>query len=111
MTKNELSCYRRINWPYCIQRLADGRFVVLNRTYKPLGHSNGFFDYANYAQQLSIDETAAQGLSFKGDSSVDHIWLYDDDTSPLYPPTKANLAAYLKRATLLASLGGPTIEA
>jgi len=40
---------RAIFLPYCIQRLEDGRYVVLNRNYKPLGfRTTEFLRYEDY---------------------------------------------------------------
>lgn len=105
-SKDQVDRQQRANWPYCIQRLSDGRFVVLNRNYKPLGHHGRYFDYELYGQNIRIDEDTAEALSFNGSRDATRIYLFNDQTSPLDRPPKSVLAAYRKRVDLLLKLTG-----
>ena len=50
-----LQDFRAVFMPYCIERQPDGRYVVLNRAYKPLGFFTS--DYIRYS-----DHPVAVGL-------------------------------------------------
>lgn len=97
---------RSVYFPYCIKRQPDGRFVVLNREYKPVGfYSEGFIRYEDYpvaAPIKGITKSMATKLSHCGDPSIECIYLYDDGCTPTR--STANMAAYLSRLQLLAKL-------
>jgi hypothetical protein len=75
---------RRQFFPYCLQRLSDGRYILLNRYYKPLGlpRTTPWVDYDKHPSGVKIRITAAiaKKLSWQGDShtNVDVIYLYRD---------------------------------
>ena len=54
--------------PYCLERLADGRYVLLNRSYKPVGMTTtDWVDYTDHAICLpDLDPATATAMSFKG---------------------------------------------
>lgn len=96
--------FRRVYLPYCIKAV-DGRgHVVLNRHYKPLGVAKGtFVDYADYATPISgLTAAKAAKISFRGDSSVEAIYLYNDGCIPTASPD--HWGAYQARLALLAKL-------
>ena len=98
--------YRQIFLPYVIQRLDDGRHIVLNRLYKPLGVSDPtHLDYSADRSALKIQgltATQAKAISVHGDDDTAEIYLYDDGTTPDSSP--ANWAAYAARLQRLAKL-------
>ena len=90
--------------PYAIERIDDGRYVVLNRRYKPLGiHASAFIAYAPHAVHLlGLDEDTARKLSHKGSPDTACIWLYGDASTPL--ESTESWDAYQRRLQLLAAL-------
>ena len=47
---------------YCLERLADGRYLPLNRRYKPVGSTSGA--WVDYANTLKTPGYALLGLKF-----------------------------------------------
>ncbi len=96
----------RIALPYCLQKLADGRFIVLNRRYKPLGvSSREHVDYDAHPSACHISGltgAVAAKLSWDGSADTAAIWLYRDGLLPTASPE--NWAAYCARLQLLATL-------
>jgi hypothetical protein len=96
---------RRIFFPYCIKRLADGRHIILNRHYKPLGEpSEAFIDYGIHpsATYLKITPSAAKKISHDGSESTDNIYLYDDGCIPT--DSAKHMRAYTERLAVLMKL-------
>ena len=92
--------------PYCLQRLDDGRYVVLNRDYKPLGfHTRDHVDYVAYpiaVKLKGLTERVASTLAHNGSGALDKIYLYDDGSVPT--ASTANMSAYMERLAILAKL-------
>lgn len=95
---------RLIYLPYALERIADGRYVVLNRRYKPLGTTApGFVDYAPHAVHLvGLSAATAAKLSWNGAPDLEIIWLYNDGCLPTDSP--AHWDAYQRRLEVLAHL-------
>lgn len=77
---------RSVHLPYCIERQADGRYVVLNREYKPLGFkTKDFIKYENYPVGVKLPglrpATAAK-ISYNASKDLGTIYLYDDGCVP-----------------------------
>lgn len=78
-----------INYPYALQRMPDGEFLLLNRRYKPLGTDprSDYVDYSLYST-IPLDQGLVESLSINDSPAPDvgggcHIyWLYNDETSP-----------------------------
>lgn len=97
--------FRWIFMPYCIQRLKDGRYIVLNRDYKPLGiQTREWVDYETQpsAAKIEISKETAQRLSWEGKDNLDTIFLYNDGCVPTGTPT--SMQAYLARLAILSTL-------
>lgn len=90
--------------PYCLQRIDDGRYVVLNRQYKPLGRTGErWVEYADFAVAIpQLDAAAARQLSHAGSDALDRIFLYRDACKPT--ASAADWAAYAARLAKLAHL-------
>lgn len=76
---------RYIYFPYCLRRLDDGRYIVLNRQYKPIGSRTS--DWVRYeddpsAAAIKITVAAAKKLSWDGKDALDVIYLYNDGCIP-----------------------------
>ena len=100
-----VSEFRQVFLVYCLLRLADGSYIAVNRRYKPVGVTSvEWVDYENFAARfkfkraLSANQIAA--LSYKGDTSADRIYLYNDGCIPT--DSTANWAAYSARLQRLA---------
>jgi hypothetical protein len=97
---------RSVHLPYCLKRLPDGRYVVLNREYKPLGfQTQEWIEYEQYPIAVTLKrfgpKTAAR-ISWKGSPDLAWIYLYDDGCYPT--ASAADMQAYLKRLAILAKL-------
>lgn len=66
-------------YPYCVQRLAEDRYVILNRHYKPLGmFTKASEDWSPYAVRLRMTPQIAARLSWQADANMQSIQLYRD---------------------------------
>lgn len=106
LTFGPLDEFRGAYLPYCIDRQPDGRYVVLNRMYKPLGfRTRDWVDYENYPISIKLrglGPAVAAKISARGDSSLDRIYLYHDGCIPTASPK--DWEAYQKRLAILAKL-------
>ncbi|WP_321868635.1 hypothetical protein [Paraburkholderia tropica] len=79
--------FRWVFMPYCLQKLPDGRYIILNRDYKPLGTtSREWVDYETHpsAVRMNISSKTAASLSTHAKPDTDQIFLYDDSSSPVH---------------------------
>lgn len=96
---------RQRAFPYCVQRLDDGRYILLNRRYKPLGWPGGeHVDYDAHpsAAKIRITAATARKLSYESSPAIDRIYLYNDGCVPTR--SAANMRAYLERLAVLMKL-------
>jgi len=97
--------FRWIFMPYCIQQLQDGRFIVLNRAYKPLGvQTREHVDYETHptAAKLRLTSATAKKLSWSGSGELSAIFLYNDGCVPT--ASAAAMKAYLARLAVLSKV-------
>ena len=96
--------FREIHLPYCIQKNAAGKYVVLNREYRPLGFLEDH--HPNYetgpAVKYNITPTIAKKLSCRSLEDTNKIYLYNDGFVP--EVSAKNMAMYLEKLKLLAKL-------
>lgn len=102
------------HFPYCVERLDDGRWIVLNRSYKPLGMTvpvTTWVDYTRGSHQVSfkrgeLDEetlsVVATSVQRDEDAAIQRFYLYADACLPTAGP--GHMAAYLERLAALANL-------
>lgn len=104
--------FRRVFMPYCIQLLKDGRYIVLNRGYKPLGvHDfNTHVDYDTHPSACSMKITPAtkKKLAITEHPSPDIIYLYNDATIP--SKSKRNMDLYSAKLHILSKLNVSKLE-
>ena len=98
--------FRSVHLPYCLKKQADGRYVVLNREYKPIGfQTREWVDYEKYPIAVKFKrftaKTAAR-LSWEGCSDLQTIFLYNDSGVPTR--SAKNMQDYLERIEVLARL-------
>ena len=101
-----VSEFRQIFLIYCLDRQPDGSYVALNRRYKPIGmNSSEWVKYEElpvgfkFKRALSAKQIAA--LSYKGDTTPERIYLYNDGCIPTDSPD--DWAAYSERLGRLAA--------
>lgn len=101
-----LGDFRAVFLPYCLRKMEDGRYVVLNREYKPVGFcTETFVRYEEHPVLVhlpGLKKKVAAFLSESGEANLDEIFLYSDRTNPLR--SKANMAAYLAKLEVMAKL-------
>jgi hypothetical protein len=101
-----LNEFRAVHLPYCLKRLPDGRYVALNRRYKPLGFNTlAQVEYEKYPIAVKfkgLTRKVASKLSHKGSEELEDIFLYDDSCVPTRSAQK--MQAYLRRLAILAKL-------
>ncbi|TKJ10222.1 hypothetical protein [Halomonas sp. 15WGF] len=96
---------RHTHFPYCLDRQADGSYVMLNRNYKPIGFMTS--DWVVYEEEpigvniKGLTAKKAASISYAGSEDLDRIYLYNDGTTPT---TSEDKAAYFKRLSILMDL-------
>lgn len=92
---------RRTHFVYCVKRIKSGQYVLLNRHYKPIGQIDraANANYEDHAIKLRITQKIANRLSWEEKTSIDEIFLYNDDCIPT--ATTANMESYLKKLAIL----------
>ena len=99
--------FRAVYFPYCIEKQADGTWVVLNRQYKPVGFNTGdFIRYEEFpisAKLKGIGPRVMKKLSYSGEAQGDRVYLYNDGCVPTH--STADMNSYLKKLAILAKLG------
>jgi hypothetical protein len=99
------SQYFRTHELYCLRQMEHGRYIKLNRDYKPLGlETQEWVRYENFPLELlpGLTPQVATKLSARGSDDVTQICLYNDGCVPT--SSDANMRAYLARLALLATL-------
>lgn len=96
----------RTHFPYCLMRQQDGRYVLVNRNYKPLGFdTNEWAIYEQFPIAVKIRQLGpreAARISYSGKADVDDIYLYNDGCAPWISPQ--HFKAYLARLERVARL-------
>ena len=96
--------FRSVFLPYCIEKLDDGSWVVLNRQYKPIGfNTDEFINYEDYpvSARLEIKSTHLKKISYNSDY-FGKVYLYNDGCHPF--GSKKNMDSYLEKLRVLAKL-------
>lgn len=97
---------RRVYLPYCVQLLPDGRYIVLNRLYKPIGIAVAtWVDYVGHPSACTIKGLTAiraAKMSHSNSPDLECIYLYADGCVPT--DSKAKMAAYSERLAVLSAL-------
>jgi hypothetical protein len=98
--------FRAAYLPYCLKKQKDGRYVPLNREYKPVGFLTyawvNYEDYPVSAKIKGIGPALARKLSCHGSGDTEEIFLYHDGCNPI--GGDAYMQDYLKKLKLLAKL-------
>lgn len=97
--------FHRAFLPYCLDRQEDGRWVVLNRDYKPLGMlTRDFVRYEEHPVAAYLGGLTASSLKHLDDRDnlPDRIYLYDDGSIPTL--SKEAWEKYSKKLEILAKL-------
>lgn len=98
--------FRSVHLPYCLKRQDDGKYIVLNREYNPLGfvvkqdyHCD---DYPIAVKIKGLTALKASKISHNGSDDLDEIFLYNDACLP--DASDENMQAYFERLAILAKL-------
>lgn len=96
--------FRATILPYCLKKLEDGSYVVLNRHYKPVGFKNSerlnYNDYPVCHKMKGINKKTAASISFCNDDNLEMIYLYNDACVPTN--STENMNKYLSLLSKLA---------
>jgi hypothetical protein len=98
MSKNPL----RIHLPYCLERVESGRFILLNRDYKPIGSSAKVPVHEALVEIAGLTPKTAASISVTGDPDCDRIYLFNDGSAPWLGHRE--LLAYERRLARLLEL-------
>ena len=94
--------------PYFAERLPDGRYILGNRDYKPIGciSEDDWIDYAKWPISLALELSPEQAavMSHCGDANIKRIYFYDDGCKPW--ESAENDLAYRRRLALFFMLEG-----
>jgi hypothetical protein len=97
---------RQIFLPYCLDRLTDGRYIVLNRFYKPLGIASSewvvYEEHPSVCVLKGLTELRAQKMSWRGESDLERIYFYNDGCVPT--DSAENWKAYSARLDVFSKL-------
>ena len=95
-----------LHFPYCLERQPDGRYVILNRRYKPIGFlTQQHVEYSEHPISFKfqwLTAATAARLSATGSTDLEKIWLYNDATVPT--ATNSHMQQYLERLRVLMKL-------
>lgn len=102
--RETVSDFRKLFFPYCLERQADGAYLVLNRRYLPVGCTGSqWVEHEGFAVRFKFKRalTAAQvvALSFDRNPAPERIYLYGDGCAPT-----SSAAAWLAYSQRLARL-------
>lgn len=97
----------RVHMPYCLHGLEDGYWILLNRTYKPLGLA--FADWVDYETHPSrfrfkkklSEKQIAEIAYYRAPGDYSRVWLYGDGSTP--SSGSGDMQAYTKRLARLMS--------
>lgn len=95
--------------PYCLQQTKDGKWLVLNRNYKPLGTvSKEFVDYDSHPDRLAIHPRTIGAIRRLACNEIEGtpddpgiLFFYDDGSMPT--ESARNWASYSTILSLLAN--------
>ena len=98
--------FMRSHLPYCVQKMDDERWVVVNRDYKPLGFfTDDFIKYEDHPVLHSYKKlTPVKIAQIATTIYEDRFYLYDDGSYPL--DSDELWAAYCERLHILARITG-----
>lgn len=100
-----LSNIQNVALPYCLKMQPCGRYVLLNREYKPVGfYTRDYIDYSNHPILLTIRITPklAEKISCTGSPNTEEIFLFNDGCRP--QSSLNNWIMYAARLQILADI-------
>lgn len=94
--------------PYCLERLSDGSYLPLNRSYKPVGLVTAErvdYEMAPMRGRLKLSPAQLAQIDHSGSPDAQGTaFLYDDGSFPSRSPE--DWKAYVARLTVLAGIEG-----
>lgn len=101
-----LNDFRSVCLPYCLKKIENEKYVVLNREYKPLGFKTRehivYEDYPIMIRFKRLTSEMIRKISCDGNPDKKEIFLYNDGCIPTV--SQENMNNYLKRLELLSKL-------
>ena len=101
-----LNNYIAVYLPYCLRKQEDGRYVALNREYKPVGFiTSDWINYDDYpvrANIKGIGPCTARKLSCHSSEDTGDIFLYHDGCNPIID--EDYMSDYFEKLELLAKM-------
>lgn len=105
--------------PYCLERLPDGRWIVLNRAYKPMGTTTPRAEFIDYGDPYALafehgeldretQSVISTSVDFDDEGEPARLYIYQDDSSPMKGPIE--MEAYLERLAIMANLRVKRLE-
>ena len=95
---------RRSHFPYCLKRMDDGSWVVLNRNFKPIGITTT--DRVDYTavpvsfRSKRLTPRVLRMLSHElNPKSLNHVYMYDKNAPPERDPIRLHL--YMQKLQIL----------
>lgn len=77
---------RALYFPYCLRRLDDGSWIILNRNYRPVGHGGSSYpDHEGIHPNFRIPNltnSQIRALSHTGEADGNDVYLYNDGCVP-----------------------------
>jgi len=96
--------FRTVALPYCLKKMEDGTYIILNRKYKPIGFNSQehviYEDYPIHHKIKGINRKTATSLSWNNSDNTDTIFLYNDGCVPTH--STENMSNYLNKLKALA---------
>ena len=95
---------RRTHFPYCLKKQDNGKYIILNRLYKPLGFcTKDYIVYEEYPIEFETIRLTKSQIEKLTKNAVDEfIFLYDDNCVPTHSVAKMN--EYLEKLRVLAQV-------
>jgi hypothetical protein len=88
----------RVDAPYGIRTLENGKKLVFNRDYKPVGLiTSGWVDYSLYGIDFDLTTEAISELSFDANPDPELFWLFNDGVETCIFRGKPQLNRYKKK--------------
>lgn len=97
--------FRSTHLPYCLERLPDKSYLILNREYQPVGETIRRIRHRDELSRVQIPQLTAKKaarISYDGSDDLRSIYLYNDGCFPT--ASAADTAAYFKRLGVLLEL-------
>jgi hypothetical protein len=86
--------------PYAVIKQPSGKYVIVNRRYKPIGtiDNSVWYDYERYAVHLKLTTAKRKKIAYSENEKEGVFWLYGGSAAPV---DKQRKDEYFKRLSVL----------